>query len=209
MKKISKLLLMVILAAGFVGGLILIKRNQDSRGRASYSGVDLMVVSGVTKINIGRTIPVAVVASTGTNKLTGFDLTIKFDKTKLRVALVKPTTFELVLTEIDQNNGKIRVVGIVEGNNPDNFLTGAVRLVRIDFEGIAEGSSQIIVESGVNTNALTGYNPNGDDQGLGITSISGIDCTVSETVSPISVPAPALNFETKEGRDSSEDYVKK
>ena len=179
MKRLLKLSLMVILAGGFVGGLILIKRNQDSRGRASYSGADLMMVSEVTNINIGQTTSVAVVVSTGTSKLTGFDLTIRFDKTKLRVALVRPTTFELVRTEIDQNNGKVRVVGITGGNNPDNFLIGAVRLVRIDFEGVATGSSQIIVESEAIPSILTGYNPNGDDQDLGITSISGIDCVIS------------------------------
>lgn len=107
------LIAFVVLTAGIIAGVLLLRSNQDIREKAAPSTSLSFIPSSTTK-NPGQEINFTINADTGTNMVTGIDIEIIFDPNTIQLTQMSATSAIANLTGIIKNgvidniNGKAR-----------------------------------------------------------------------------------------------------
>lgn len=91
---------MIVLFAGIIAGVLLVKRNQDFREKAAPAST-LRITSTSSSVNPGDTFNLDVLMNTGENSVTGVDIVVNFDASNFEVSsITKGTGISNLTSEI-------------------------------------------------------------------------------------------------------------
>lgn len=117
----NKILLTTFFAALILGIFITIwqvMKQQEIRQRAA-ADVSVRLNAKQQKISIGQETPIQIYLNQGSNKLSAFDLMIKYDQNYLEFVKLEGTPlFNKIIEEKNSKFGTFRYAGTVLGNNP-------------------------------------------------------------------------------------------
>jgi len=198
----TRLLLLVILSLVAIGGgLYLVGQNQETRRGATYAGVGVSFWPNTKVISVGETFWVTMMLDANSQKLSGLEAKIRYDRTKLKVLMTEAVTADSVgvgesgwlfktVTDVfdksdNQNEGYISLSGVSMEEIEAKMATGVVQILKINLEAIAPGEGKVGMWT-ADTNTIVGHNVNGNDKGLAITSYADGIYTIGggETPSP-------------------------
>lgn len=193
MKKKINFLVILILVAALAGAASLVKKNQESRSGATFANVEALFLPETKKINVGDKIISTLMIDTKGHLLTGADLKVKYDKTKLSldsVTVLARDNFsaglswlskadEVLISEIDEEEGSYSLVGTNMEKETTKLLSGVLSVVKLNFTAIASGEAKINLDD-TYANVVTGYNSAGSDQELKIEKVAGANYTIAE-----------------------------
>ncbi len=135
-KNFAKLILPLILVAGLIAGLILVKQNQNPARKAAPS-TSIYVVPASQSKTPGSTFSYSVKIDTGGNAVTGIDIKMNFD----------PSTFEV--TSLQFGSG-VSALNQIIANTYDN-TTG-----KIQFAIFTLNTSQVVIGSNIEVLKVNG-----------------------------------------------------
>ncbi|HWS48960.1 MAG TPA: hypothetical protein VN174_02850 [Candidatus Methanoperedens sp.] len=184
MKKIN-ILVIVVLIAALMGASFLVKSSQETRRGASFASVEALFLPGAKSIKVGERVTTTMMIDSKTHFLTGADLKIKYDSSKLeleKATVLTNSTFsggitwlqgveEILIAENDSKQGTYSLVGTSIGKDVKNLPSGVVSVIRLDFVAKAMGDAVVGLDNSY-TNIVAGYNAGGSDQELKIEKIS-------------------------------------
>jgi len=86
MKKISKILMMLLLIGALGAGMVLVRRNQETRRGATAAETSTSILPSEISVQPGGDFKVNLLVNTGkdTDKLTGVEMTVSYDAAKLK-----------------------------------------------------------------------------------------------------------------------------
>lgn len=187
--KFLKIFFTLVLLGALIGGLVLVKRNQETRRGAFFGTVSVQLLPSQQTVNRGENFFSTVLIDAGSYKLNGYDIFIKFDKDKLRAVEVIGLNSVLNVTDyepiIDQNAGTIRVTSTTNAGEA-SLPTGIVNIFKVKFEAKALGAAEVKLEG---PSKIVGYNV-GDDGSLAISSLPTAVYTVIEGAAPTATGVP-------------------
>lgn len=190
--KIRKVLTIILLIAALAGVGFLVKNNQDTRSGASFADVEALFLPGSKRLKIGEEVTTTMMIDTKERLLTGVDLRIKYDQSVLELRGVEVLSKnsasaskadwlggenEVIISNINQENGTYELVGTNTGKDVNNLSKGIVTVVKLNFIAIANGEAKVSLDSNYK-NMIAGYNDAGSDQELKINKISDAVYTV-------------------------------
>lgn len=177
--KFLRVFSILVIFAALIGGLILVRRNQETRRGAFFGTVSVQLLPDQQTVNRGQDFFSTVLIVAGSFKLNGYDIFIKFDKDKLRAVEVTGLNSVLNVTDyepiIDQNAGTIRVTSTTNAGEA-NLPTGIVNIFKVKFEAKALGAAEVKIEE---LSKIVGYTT-GEDGSLAISSLPTAVYTVIE-----------------------------
>ena len=177
---------MLVLIAALVGGVMLVKNNQDTKRGATFASVQALFLPDTQSIQVGKSIITTLMLDTSVHYLTGADLRIKYDQDKLSLDSVTVLTKEnftggipwlqssgeVLISGIDSKSGTFSLAGTNMQKNGMSLPVGLVSIVKLNFTAIASGEAKVSLDTSY-SNVIAGYNLAGSDQELGIDKISG------------------------------------
>lgn len=205
MKNILKVLVVLVLLTALAGAAVLVKNNQETRRGAAYANIESLFLPDTKSVKVGEVLTSTLVLDCKDKKLSGVDLRVKFDKSKLKVKQIKPVLVgdpgvnmgralfkaetDVLDKAVNETMGTINLSGISMEEVEANMATGVVNLIKVDFEAIAAGSAEVTLDSSYD-NAATGYNPLATDQSLAIAIVKKAiyTVTVSGNITPTATP---------------------
>lgn len=164
-KVIAGIVVLVLLVAGLVGGVFLVRQRQELRKEAAPA-TSLSLTPSQSTIKAGETISLTISMDTAENKATGADLTITYDPKKLVLTEFKPGTFlpiPLSQPKIDNNQG---LATAVFGAQPASVPKGKGSLGTLVFQAKETGTVSVafspeteVIGADEETNVLVAKNP--------------------------------------------------
>jgi len=186
MKNIFKAISILVVLGAIVGAVILVKNNQETRRGATFANVEALFLPDSKTVEVGDKFTSTLVLDTKGRQLTGADFRIKYDNQKLRLTGIEvlskdnfksgvpwlQNSDELIVSEVDERNGWINLVGTNLQKDATMLPTGIVNMVRLNFVGKMAGEANVGIDVSYK-NSITGYNPSGTDQDLNIEVVRG------------------------------------
>lgn len=213
----TRLLLLVAMSLVAIGGgVYLVGKNQETRRGATYAGVGVSFWPNTKVIGVGETFWVTMMLDANSQKLSGLEAKIRYDKNRLKVLTTEVVTADSVgvgesgglfkaVTDVfdnsdNQSEGYISLAGVSMEEIEAKMATGVVKILKINLEAIAPGEGKVGMWT-ADTNTIVGHNVNGNDKGLAITSYADGIYTIQggETPSPTpgeEIPSPTPGGET-------------
>ncbi|RJR15316.1 hypothetical protein C4579_02520 [Candidatus Microgenomates bacterium] len=196
-KSIAGLFLAVIIIVGLAVGIILVQRQQDTRQRAA-AATTLSLSAPTDRVMVGDEIEILVNVNTGTNQLTGADITITFDNTVFQG--VSFVTGPFVETTFIEGNFFGNLANIVVGSGLTTPKTGTGTLAILRLKALQATSSTQIAFSNSTAVSAVGESNNvlQSSQNLALTvttpTQSASQCTINFAIgvppSPTPTPTP-------------------
>lgn len=167
--KIKSILLIIILIAALAGAGFLVKNNQETRSGASFANVEAIFLPSEKTLKTGEKLTSTFMIDTKDRLLTGADLRIKYEQSVLKLDSVEVTIKEneVVLSNINQENGIYELVTANIEKETRGLPKGVVSIVKLNFVAIANGEAIVGLDRSYK-NMVTGYNEAGSDQELTI-----------------------------------------
>jgi hypothetical protein len=205
MKKKLNILTMLVLVAALAGVGILVKRAADMRSGATFASVDALFLPSTQTVKVGDKLVTTMMIDAKTYLLTGADLRIKYDQSKLSLdsadVLTKDNSSgsnvwlqsadEVVLSNFNSSAGTFSLVGTDMQKDPSSLPTAVISIVKLNFTAIAAGTASVGLDSSY-ANTIAGYNPAGSSQELGIDKVEAATYTISSVGI---APSPAVTGE--------------
>jgi len=206
MKKFNLIILGMLLIT-MAGGIYLVGKVADTRKGAAYAGVSVGFIPNTKTLSVGETLTATMIINSNQEKLSGVDINIRYDKSKLRVLSSRIVTTQtpgigennaLFINESDvltltknesENSGYINLAGISMEEDVTKMASGVVQLLKIDLEAIAAGEAHLGLWQ-QDSNTIVGHNVNGNDKGLSITDYSEGIYLINEPIVPTLTPTP-------------------
>jgi len=210
MRKSAKWLVFLILLGALAGALILVRRKQELRRGAAGNEVQawfLPTESG--EVAVGSVFPVSLVADFGTNELNAFRMKITYSKDVLEITsddIVFHSAFgeNILLTEVDRENGAIYLSALTIFNGPTGLLTTADPWIKLNFTVKAQEPASVeLVNSvaGYEYFEVNGLDADGEMVNFTLTNQQGgetvrVDYNFSgqPALSPTATPTPILTL---------------
>ncbi|MCG2701994.1 hypothetical protein L6273_02500, partial [Candidatus Parcubacteria bacterium] len=204
---VFKIIGFFVLIGALLGAGVLVKNSQELRKSAHYGEVEALFLPDSRTISKGDSLTSTFMLDTKENKLTAVDVRIKYNKNVLRAVNVTPvlngsgvtalfaSDSDVLEKVISHETGTIGLVGISMETDENNMAKGVVSLFKIEFEAIANGSSDITLDPSYD-NLATGYNPDTSDQDLKISSVKKAVYTVGNESVPTNTPVPIISTNT-------------
>lgn len=204
MKKALSILSLLLVLGALIAGLVLVKNNQETRRGAFFGEIEMWFLPDTKTVSKGEQIDTIVKLSTTDKKVTGVDIKIKYDQTKLKAKTVSPvfgpesnklfrSADNVLVNNINESTGTITLAGISPDTDQNKFPKGVIDLFKISFEAIGSGAAKVGLDTGYG-NAVSGFNAAGSDQELKISQVKEATYTVgSGTITAGASPtAPAV-----------------
>lgn len=181
----------ILVLAALVGGLVLVRQNQNTQRGAYFAGTKVLVMPESISANTGskavaqlylETADSAKVSSIDTVVCYGNGLSLAEGSLSSQVVLNNDALKDLVDTSLVTVDGRpcVRIVGLAGATmKPSDLKSGMFKVVDIKFDTTAEATGKISVIA--NKTKVGGYNPaaGATDNSLQVTSTSEANYTVS------------------------------
>lgn len=188
-KIILGILVFVILAAGLVGGLFLLRQQQEIRKKAAPA-TTISILPATTTARVGEDFDLTVEMDTKTNTSTAADIQIAYDTAKLTLKSLTPSTFLPVVLVAPQVNNTTGSATVTLGTQPANPPQGKGTLATLRFTPKTAGT--VNVSLGPATRA-TGIQEGTDiivaRNGSSVTILAAAGATPTPTPVPTTTPA--------------------
>lgn len=159
-----------------------------------FAKVDFYLNPASKSMAVGEAVKVEARLRSGTTKVSAANLKIRFDRTRLRVSdLAKGSSFDSApILEVDRVNGLIKL-GVLSMKPNSQLPMGEIILGEFKITGMETGAASLGLDSGYE---ITGYNPAGGSNTLGLLNIGGGSYTVTgmPTVKPTVTPTPSSEY---------------
>lgn len=173
--------------------VVMVKNNQENRSQAAYGTVAMSFLPSEGTVQVGKRLISTMMLNVDSYRLTGADIRIKYDQDKLTLRSVSVMTDktlkrgnpwlsssqELILSQKDEENGTVTIVGTNLQKKLSGLPTGAVTMLKLTFLGKAVGEANVTLDN-TYENIVVGYNAAGSDQELEVGSVSEATYTVVE-----------------------------
>lgn len=193
MKKKINLIAFLILSGVLMLTVVMVKNNQENRSQAAYGTVAMSFLPSEGTVQVGKRLISTMMLNVDSYRLTGADIRIKYDQDKLTLRSVSVMTDktlkrgnpwlsssqELILSQKDEENGTVTIVGTNLQKKLSGLPTGAVTMLKLTFLGKAVGEANVTLDN-TYENIVVGYNAAGSDQELEVGSVSEATYTVVE-----------------------------
>jgi len=171
------------LVAALAAAAFLAKNSQETRRGASYASVEALFLPSVKTVSVGDKLVTTLMIDAKSHFLTGADIKVKFDATKLQmegadILAWSQETGEVLISENDNERGTYSLVGTNILGDVAKLPTGVISIVKLNFVAVASGEVKVDLD-GNYANIITGYNVGGADQELGIERVSWAVYTIS------------------------------
>ncbi len=177
--KVKSILLILILIAALVGAGFLVKNNQETRSGASFANVEALFLPSEKTLKIGEKLTTTLMIDTKERLLTGADLKVKYEQSKLKLESVEVVSEgEVIVSKINQEAGIYEFVGVNTEKETSSLPKGVVSLVKLNFVAMANGQAKVSLDTNYE-NMITGYNEAGTDQELKVDNINSAIYTVA------------------------------
>ncbi len=150
MKKISKILMMLLLIGALGAGMVLVRRNQETRRGATAAETSTSILPSEISVQPGDDFKVNLLVNTGkdTDKLTGVEMTVSYDAAKLKydsITVDATSGYSLLndVATIDDGAGKLTINMVAMGTEK----AGAINLAKLNFKALGGGSGTIKVST--------------------------------------------------------------
>jgi len=156
MNKVTTIISLMLLMAALVGGVFLVRKNQETRRGATAADVSVTFLPGAKNLTVGENVEVTLVLDTGSvnDILVGLEAKVAFDRTKLSYvssAEVNGSGLTLLKKDgdsspIDSGSGDLDYRLVAMGDEK----AGVINVVKITFkakEGAA-GTADVTLTSG-------------------------------------------------------------
>ncbi len=184
-----------------LGGLILVKKNQDSRKGAYFAGTSILLQPKEISVSKGSQVPVQIWLETEAGaKVSSADVTICYDtdlflnsdELDKKIILNQDVLQDLIVAEmpahLDVIGAKqcLRMVAIAKpSTKPEDLKSGMIKLLTVNFTANNEGSGEILISK--ESIKIGGYNPvvGATDTALKVGTVTGSTFTITPTGSDI------------------------
>ncbi len=173
--------MIIILIAALAGAGFLVKNNQETRSGASFANVEALFLPNEKTLKVGEKLTTTLMIDTKDRLLTGADLRVKYEQSVLKLESVEVVTKEneVILSNINQENGIYELVAANTEKETSDLPKGVVSIVKLNFVAIANGQAKVSLDTSYG-NMVTGYNTTGSDQELKVGTISSAIYRVAE-----------------------------
>lgn len=150
MKRLSKLLVMLLLIGALGAGLVLVRKNQETRRGATAAETSTSILPSEVSVQPGDDFKVSLLVNTGkdTDKLTGVEMTVSYDSTKIKydsITVDATSGYSLLndIATVDNGAGKLTINMVAMGAEK----SGAINLAKLNFKALGGGTGTIKVSA--------------------------------------------------------------
>jgi len=169
---IKKILFLVLLVLGLVGGLWMVKRNQELRRGATGGIVNLYLKPDgsvdLSGTEVGDRIKVMVLGKTNDLGIGGFSLRFRYDKSKLKLSSANDVGVHsnfagFKMADIKNVDGLVDVISIALDDEIEGLIADINNpLLWLNFEVIGLGSARVYMDSGWSDMSVFGLDSQND-----------------------------------------------
>lgn len=210
----TNILVIVVSIMALIGASFLVKSSQETRRGASFASVEALFLPSTKSIKIGERVTTTLMIDSKIHLLTGADVRVKYDSSKLeleKATVLTSSTFsggiswlqseeEILISENDSKQGTFSLVGTSIGKDIKNLPSGVISVVKFDFVAKAMGDAVVSLDNSY-TNIVAGYNAGGADQELKIEKVGEAKYQIvgevtkmpTKTIRPSTLPTRTIN----------------
>ncbi len=200
LKKMGRVLFVLVLFGALAAGLVLVRKNQETRRGAFFSTGTVIMNSSVTNLTVNQEVLMDLKVDVGDKKLVAIDVRVNFDKDKVQVLEVTPdygnsssfifrSSGDIFANTFINAEGKLMLSGAVPNSLPETDLpTGVVNLGKVKFKAINGGSAMVSLNT---TDSMGVASTTGADPSIQLASAGIVYLVSGGGPAPTSTPAPS------------------